>query len=152
MLQEFTNYFERHIAPPQKSLEGNNTSFEQKKLKRDLKCRAFDAQYNATKFEQHPAIQERLTDHQQSKKKNVIKSKVESPKNNNFIDSEQLAFYFMELLEKQQDDLLVEHEIIMPDIIRKDLNKMSEFIEKIGSQFVPIEKIYTYLEKNQLDT
>lgn len=69
------------------------------------------------------------------------------------------TFYFMELPEEQQDDFLVENKIIIPDAIRNDLEKMTNFFAKnkiSPAKFMPIKTILndkqiSSFEKLELD-
>lgn len=118
-----------------------------------LKTRPFDAKFQTAKFAENQFIKKNSELHQTFLQKLAEKDAHDTvaklPENADDTNSELLAYYFMELSEDQQDDMLVEHEIIIPDWIRKDLKKMSDFIAKnkaAAIDFVPIQEIFSLLK------
>lgn len=70
--------------------------------------------------------------------------------NNTTTDAE-WVFHFMELSEDEQDKILVENKIIVPDAIRNDFEKMADFFtdNRIRAvKFIPIKAV---LSKEQLE-
>ncbi|MDD5397185.1 MAG: hypothetical protein PHW24_03950 [Candidatus Moranbacteria bacterium] len=156
MHQQFSEHFYNHIAPPPEPIKESAVLAEPKKEKTiqensKFTTRPFDAQRHVSKFTDIPFIKSNHQDSEHAEKKNKQETKTGRAEIIQPIDSELLAYYFMELLPKQQDDLLVEHEIIVPDKIRNNLKKMSDFIaEKTASDsgFIPEEKILDLLKNN----
>ena len=152
---EFKGYLNRHVSRP--AIEGEVTPnfFQNSESKpfNPSSVRAFDAHHGATKFHQLPFLQKKLETYSkeiETKGEKIPKTKIkESVSNKETLSPEMHAYYFMELAEEKQDDLLVEHKIIVPDAIRKDLQKMSEFIANCKNDienFVPINKIFELLD------
>jgi hypothetical protein len=142
--------------PPETAEDLRKQKVLEKQRIKPLKTRPFDAKFKAPKFTKSPFVKKNQELEELAlklKKKKTAEKKAKSLEKNAFkIENELLAFYFMELAPDQQDDLLVEHAIIVPDAIRNDLEKMCDFILKNradGIDFVPMKTILSLLLENQ---
>ena len=147
--RDFESSFDRHPAKIKKSFTYAEDIQYSSPTKKDTSNwhRPFDS-HSATKLSQHSTLKYKVAskiEKEIDKEPTSIKTEIETP------SSEMHAYYFMELLQDLQDELLTEYEVIVPDVIRNDLEKMKSFIEV--NAFVPMEKILELLnsENNALE-
>ncbi len=151
MKNNFLNLVPEFKAPNQLASESIPISPEQKTplKEKDIseKIKPFDAKSQAPKFIDNYFIKQNSDLHRLfEENKEKINKNNEPSEHKESAESELLAYYFMELSEDSQDDLLVKHEIIMPDEIRNDLKKISDFIATNKNGFIPAEEILALFE------